>query len=173
MALHSCRVACARIARLLYFKGMETAGISANASIFATYPLYTSIIAILLLGEALTAENWIGLACIMAGVFGWKKHTRRSSLKRSKKGFTVRCLGLGYRGFADREKEGLNIYNRPPSGVAGEHHRLSSTSSNWILQERGSFKVFAPRHTPVRKRGVGIAAGWLLSFLDLAKRWLQ
>ena len=56
------------IARLFYFKGMETAGISANASIFATYPLYTSIVAVSLLGETLTIENWIGLACVIVGV---------------------------------------------------------------------------------------------------------
>ena len=56
------------IARLFYFKGMETAGISANASIFATSPIYTTITAIMLLGETLTAENWMGLACIITGV---------------------------------------------------------------------------------------------------------
>ena len=56
------------IARLFYFKGMETAGMSTNASIFSAYPLYTSIVATLLLGEVLTTENWIGLVCIIVGV---------------------------------------------------------------------------------------------------------
>ena len=55
------------IARLFYFKGMKTAGINANASIFSTYPLYTTIAAVVLLGEALTPENWAGLILIVTG----------------------------------------------------------------------------------------------------------
>lgn len=56
------------IARLGYYKGMEVVGLSVNASIFATYPMYSSILAVLLLGEALTPENWIGIVCIGIGV---------------------------------------------------------------------------------------------------------
>ena len=37
------------IVRLIYFKGMEAVGVSANASVFATYPMYSSILAVLIL----------------------------------------------------------------------------------------------------------------------------
>ena len=47
---------------------MEIVGISANASIFATYPLFTSIVAVSFLGETLTVENWMGLASVIVGV---------------------------------------------------------------------------------------------------------
>jgi drug/metabolite transporter (DMT)-like permease len=56
------------IARLFYFKAMQTAAISTNATIYATYPLYTTIIAVLLLNETLTPENWTGLLRIILGV---------------------------------------------------------------------------------------------------------
>ena len=84
------------IARLFYFKGMETAGISANACIFATYPLYTSITATLLLGEVLTAENWAGLACIIVGVIfvGRSINNGNAQTKTTtKKGLIVPILG--------------------------------------------------------------------------------
>ena len=110
------------IARLFYFKGMETAGISANASIFATYPLYTSITAVLLLGEALTAENWMGLACIIVGVIfvGRSLNNVRTNHKNtSKKGFIVPVLGSFAIAFSQLvRKEGLNVYNQPLLGVA-------------------------------------------------------
>ena len=69
---------------------MKAVGISANASIFGIYPLYTSIIAILLLGEALTAENWTGLACIIVGVIFVGRSLNNAETRpknKSKKGF--------------------------------------------------------------------------------------
>ncbi|MEJ2244139.1 MAG: DMT family transporter, partial [Candidatus Bathyarchaeota archaeon] len=56
------------VARLIYFKGMKAVGISANSTVFSTYPFYASIIAIIFLGEVITPQNWVGLASIMAGV---------------------------------------------------------------------------------------------------------
>jgi uncharacterized membrane protein len=163
------------IARLFYFKGMETAGISANASIFATYPLYTSIIAILLLGETLTAENWIGLACIIAGVIfvGRSIKNGDSSPKSApKKGLIVPVLGSLAIAFSQIvRKEGLNIYNQPLLGVA-----LGYTTSLivYLLVIAFSKNTGATRFSgqDIRlfwKPGVGIAAGWLLSFLALSQ----
>jgi len=167
------------IARLFYFKGMETAGISANASIFATYPLYTSITAILLLGEALTAENWTGLACIIVGVIfvGRTINNGETSPKStSKKGFIVPILGSLALAFSQIvRKEGLNIYNQPLLGVA-----VGYTTALIVYLLVMAFSKDARRSRFSRKDiqmfwkpGVGIAAGWLLSFLALSQEMVS
>ena len=122
------------IARLFYFKGMETAGISANASIFATYPLYTSIVAILLLGEALTAENWIGLVCVVAGVIFVGRNINKIHIKKG-----LHCPHAWffcYRIFPNCKKGRLEHLQPTATGsCSGVHHsphRLPS--SNGILQ---------------------------------------
>ena len=167
------------IARLFYFKGMETAGISANASIFATYPLYTSITAILLLGEALTAENWTGLACIIVGVIfvGRTINNGETSPKStSKKGFIVPILGSLALAFSQIvRKEGLNIYNQPLLGVAVGYttalivYLLVMAFSKDARTSRFSRKDLQMFWKP----GVGIAAGWLLSFLALSQEMVS
>jgi drug/metabolite transporter (DMT)-like permease len=167
------------IARLFYFKGMETAGISANASIFATYPLYTSIIAILLLGEEITVINWIGLVCIIAGVIfvGRSIHKGDSSHKSvSKKGFIIPVLGSLAIAFSQIvRKEGLNIYNQPLLGVA-----VGYTTALIVYpivmafsKDAGASRFSRQDMRLFWKPGVGIAAGWLLSFLALSQEMVS
>jgi len=167
------------IARLFYFKGMETAGISANASIFATYPLYTSITAILLLGETLTAENWIGLACIIAGVIFVGRTINNGDTQTkstTKKGLIVPILGSLAIAFSQIvRKEGLNIYNQPLLGVAVGY---STSLIVYILLLFFSDGARASRFSRKDlqmfwKPGVGIAAGWLLSFLALSQEMVS
>ena len=167
------------IARLFYFKGMETAGISANASIFATYPLYTSITAILLLGETLTAENWIGLACIIAGVIFVGRTINNGDTQTkstTKKGLIVPILGSLAIAFSQIvRKEGLNIYNQPLLGVAVGYstslivYLLLLFFSDGARASRFSCKDLQMFWKP----GVGIAAGWLLSFLALSQEMVS
>lgn len=167
------------IARLFYYKGMETAGISANATIYATYPLYTSIVAILLLGEALTSENWIGLVCIIVGVISVGRIVNKgetSPKNTTKKGLIVPMVGsLAFAFSYIVRKEALNIYNQPLLGVAvgyttalivyllviafAKHNRTSRFSRNDI-------KMFW-------KPGVGMAMSWLLSFLALSQEMVS
>jgi DME family drug/metabolite transporter len=167
------------IARLFYFKGMETAGISANASIFATYPLYTSIVAVSLLGEALAIENWIGLVCVIAGVIfiGRNINSADAQTKHTpKKGLIVPILGSLAIAFSQIvRKEGLNIYNQPLLGVAlGYTTALIvyllvmafSKTSRTSRFSRQDIQLFW-------KPGVGIAAGWLLSFLALSQEMVS
>ena len=47
---------------------MKTVGAPINAAISGIFPLFSSIFAVLLLGEALTPENWIGVICILVGI---------------------------------------------------------------------------------------------------------
>ena len=167
------------IARLFYFKGMETAGISANASIFATYPLYTSITATLLLGETLSAENWIGLACVIAGVIFVGRTVNNGDTKTknaTRKGLIVPILGSFAIAFSQIvRKEGLNIYGEPLLGVAVGYATALTVYLLVIVfsrkPEKPKFSCNDIRH--FWKPGVGIAAGWLLSFLALSQEMVS
>ena len=167
------------IGRLLYFRGMETAGISANASIFATYPLYTSIIAVLFLGEALTFENWTGLVCIIAGVIfiGRKMNNGETTPKGTTKRFLIFPI-LGSLAIASSQivrKEALNIYNQPLLGVAVGY---TATLIVYLLVMAFSKDTRTSRFSRKDlqmfwKPGVGIALGWLLSFLALSQEMVS
>ena len=166
------------IARLFYFKGMETAGISTNASIFATYPLYSSIVAVWLLGEALTTENWMGILCVMAGaiIVGRTTKNGNTQTKRTtKKGLVIPILGSLFIAFSQNvRKEGLNIYNQPLLGVAVGYLTslivyllmVALYKDNRTSFSREDIKLFL-------KPGVGIAIGWLLSFLALSQEMVS
>jgi DME family drug/metabolite transporter len=167
------------IARLFYFKGMETAGISANASIFATYPLYTSIIAILLLGEALTTENWIGLAAIIAGVISVGRIINKgetSPKSTTKKGLIFPMVGsLALALSQIVRKEALNIYNQPLLGVAvGYTATLIAYLLVMALSKNARTSRFSREDIKMFwKPGVGIATGWLLSFFALSQEMVS
>ncbi len=167
------------VARLFYFKGMETAGMSANASIFSTYPLYTSITATLLLGEALTTENWIGLICIIVGVIfiGRSINNGDAQTKNTtKKGIIISFLGSLAIAFSQIvRKEGLNLYNEPLLGVAAGY---TTSLIVYLLVIIFSRNTETPRFSlnEIRnfwKPGVGIAAGWLLSFVALSQEMVS
>lgn len=166
------------LARLLYFKGMKTVGISANSSIFSTYPLYTSIIAVTVLREVLTTENWVGLACIILGVIFIGKSSDKNSLTKqtSIKGLIIPVLGSLTVAISQIiRKEGLNIYNQPLLGVAIGYTTsllfylivlLQSNPDNASKFSKKDLKLFW-------KSGVGIATGWLLSFLALSQEMVS
>jgi len=167
------------LARLFYYKGMETAGISANATIYATYPLYTTIVAILLLGEALTTENWIGLVSILVGVIfiGRIINNGETTPKNTtKKGLIVPLLGsLAFAFSQIVRKEALNIYNQPLLGVAVGYTAALivylivipfAKNTRTTRFSRNDLKMFW-------KAGVGMAIGWLLSFFALSQEMVS
>jgi len=167
------------VARLFYFKGMETAGMSANASIFSTYPLYTSIIATLLLGEMLSIENWTGLICIIVGVIFIGRNINNGdtqTISTTKKGIFIAFLGSLAMAFSQiLRKEGLNIYNEPLLGVAAGY---TTSLIVYLLVIRFSRNTETPRFSfnDVRnfwKPGVGIATGWLLAFVALSQEMVS
>ena len=167
------------IARLFYFKGLETAGISANASIFATYPMYTTIVAVWLLGETLTPENWIGLLCVIAGatLVGRTTHNGNTQSKHTtKKGLIIPMLGSLAIAFSQNvRKEGLNIYNQPLLGVAvGYLTSLIVYLLVVALSKDNRTSRFSGKDIHLFwKPGVGIAIGWLLSFLALSQEMVS
>jgi drug/metabolite transporter (DMT)-like permease len=167
------------IARLFYFKGMETAGMSTNASIFSTYPLYTSITATILLGEALTTENWIGLICIIVGVIFIGRNINNGDTQTTnttKKGIIIAFLGSLAMAFSQiLRKEGLNIYNEPLLGVAAGY---TTSLIVYLLVISFSRTTETPHFSlnDVRnfwKPGVGIATGWLLAFIALSQEMVS
>ena len=167
------------IARLFYYKGMETAGISANSSIFATYPLYTSIVAVLLLGEVLTTENWVGLVCIIVGVVSVGRIVNRgeaSYRNATKKGLIVPVLGsLTFAFSYIVRKEALNIYNQPLLGVAVGY--LTALIVYLLViafsKHTGTSKFSRNDLKMFWKPGVGMAVGWLLSFFALSQEMVS
>jgi len=167
------------IARLFYFKGMQTAGISANASIFATYPIFTSIMAVSFLGEALSIENWIGLVCVIAGVIfiGRNINNNDTQTKRtSKKGLIFPVIGSLAIAFSQIvRKESLNIYNQPLLGVAmGYTAALIVYLLVIAFSKNSRTRKFSRQDLQLFwKPGVGIAAGWLLSFFALSQEMVS
>ena len=167
------------IARLFYFKGMKNVGISTNASIFATYPIYTSVVAVLLLGEVLTLENWVGIALIIIGVIfaGRSINSSESQPKlTSKKSFIIPAFGSLAMAFSQIvRKEGLNIYNQPLLGVAlGYLTSLIVYLLLMFVSTRSRDSKFSRQDLRLFwKPGLGIAAGWLLSFLALSQEMVS
>ncbi|MEJ2271059.1 MAG: EamA family transporter [Candidatus Bathyarchaeota archaeon] len=163
------------IARIFYFKGMETAGVSANSSIFATYPLFTSIIAILLLDEVLSIENWIGLLCVVTGVIVIGRYVNQNNIQTkriSKQGLIVPVFGaLALASSQIVRKESLNIINQPLLGTAiGYSTSLIVYLSVMKLFKGEKISNFSRQDFQMFwKPGIGIALGWLLSFFALSQ----
>jgi len=110
------------VARILYYKGMQREGASVNAAIFATYPMYSSIFAVLLLNEALSMMNWVGIVCIIAGVMLierslYKPKTGSNGIPKKSLAIIILTTLIA----ASSQiilKYGLNIYNDPLLGIA-------------------------------------------------------
>lgn len=163
------------IVRLIYFKGMEAVGVSANASVFATYPMYSSILAVLILGEVLVVENWIGIICIISGIVLMEKNLSNSKTgpkKTARKGFVFPLFASLTFSFSQIiKKQGLNTFNEPLLGVAiGYSLALLLYSLLLVFSKsaRGS-KFSAEDLRLFWKPGAGIALAWLLSFLALSQ----
>jgi len=163
------------IGRLLYYRGMDVVGVSVNASVFATYPMYSSILAVLFLGDALTPENWLGIICIVIGVVligrvlggdqTESKATLRSGLIFPLLASLIVAIGHVVR------KQGLNINNEPLLGVSVGYSLslllylllafLSRNVRRSISLSR-DFRLFW-------KAGVCMSLGWILYFYGLSQ----
>ena len=162
------------IARLLYYKGMKVVGVSVNASIFATYPMYSSVLAVLMLGEILVLENWIGIIFIVVGVICIERnlsYSEAGSGRVSKRGLALPLLSsIAIATSQIIRKHGLNIYNEPFLGVA-LGYLLSfllyllvlacSNSTRTSLSLSRDFQLFW-------KAGVLMTLAWALAFFALS-----
>jgi drug/metabolite transporter (DMT)-like permease len=155
------------LVRLLYFKGMEKVGASANASIYASYPVFSSLLATLLLGEELTVKVWIGVICVVLGAMIVQKAMHNdAAIKGGPRDLAYSLMAAISSGLAFVfKKEGLNVCDLPILGTATGYVvaillYLPITLKRPALLNKEAFKLFwGP--------SVGLCAGHLLVFYAL------
>ncbi len=161
------------IARLLYYRGMQIVGVSVNASISGTYPMYTSMLAVLLLAEAFSLANWLGVVLILVGVIFIQSPSMNATgqKKLSLKSLSFSILTSLVVAISHiMRKTGLNICNEPLLGVAiGYTISLPLYSLLLISSETWRRSLFLKRDFRFFwKAGVGFSLAWLLSFYALS-----
>jgi drug/metabolite transporter (DMT)-like permease len=159
--------------RLLYYQGMKKLGAPVNSSLFAIYPLYTSLLAVLFLSEILAPGNWMGIFFVFLGgvLVEWSAREVNSSNKHSRKNLIYPLLGGLALGVGSvLRKYALDLFNAPVLGVA-----VAYTFS--LLP----FVLMLTFSKPIRKdlslkrdlrlfwiAGIGQAITWMLSFYALS-----
>ena len=166
------------VARLIYFKGMKTVGISANSTVFSTYPFYASIIAIIFLGEVITPQNWVGLASIMAGVIIITRTINKNPpIKHATtKNLAIPITGAILMAFSQTiRKQGLNLYTQPLLGVAiGYAASLVFYLIVLAFSKTDSASKFSKTQLELFwKPGIGMATAWVLSFFALSQEMVS
>ena len=161
------------LVRLFYYKGLKAIGASVNSSIFAVYPLYSSLLAVLFLGELATGWNMLGIVIIVLGVIlvemsiNGKKETGQVSWKKIVApimGGLMLAVATIFRKFALQES------NAPILGVA-----IAYVFS--LLPYILTLAVYSPTRKELKLKkdfrlfwiaGIGQAVSWLLAFYALS-----
>jgi DME family drug/metabolite transporter len=107
--------------RLLYYQGMKKLGASVNSSLFAVYPLYTSLLAVLFLSEFLTPSNWTGILMVFLGgiLVEWSSREAGNLNIHSRKDLIYPVLGGAALGAGSiLRKSALIQFDAPVLGVA-------------------------------------------------------
>ena len=157
------------LVRLFYYSGLKKLGTSVNSSVFSIYPLYSSILAVLLLNEILSPGNWAGVLCIVLGVVFVEVSSREinsgdKSAWRSLAFPIAGGLTLGVSHII--RKYALDVYNAPVLGVAVAYTFsllpfllmfLFSASTRREVSLKRELRLFWPA-------GIGQAVSWMLSF---------
>jgi drug/metabolite transporter (DMT)-like permease len=163
------------IARLAYYKAIEEIGVSVTSSIFATNPLYSSILAVLFLDEIFNPKNWIGIILILVGVLIIEGNLNKSMdskhNKINKKGlFFPLFATITFAGSVITMKHGLNIYNEPTLALALGYSAsfilylpllIISRRVRALLSLGRDFRLFA-------KAGFFSVLAWILMFYALS-----
>jgi drug/metabolite transporter (DMT)-like permease len=161
------------LVRLFYYGGLKKLGTSVNSSIFSVYPLYSSLLAVFLLSEILSVENWIGILCVVFGVVFVEMSSREINGrdKSAKKSLIFPVLGgltLGISSII--RKYALDVCDAPVFGVAVAYTfsllpyflmLMLSTSTRKELSLKRDFRFFWIA-------GIGQALSWILSFYALS-----
>jgi drug/metabolite transporter, DME family len=158
--------------RLLYYQGMKKLGASVNSSLFAIYPLYTALLAVLFLTEALAPGNWAGILLVFLGgiLVEWSSHEAKSQ-RHSKKDIIFPVLGGIALGFGSIfRKSALNLFDAPVLGVA-----VAYTASLLPFLVMLAFSTQTRRKLSLKRdlrlfwvAGVGQAVTWMLGFYALS-----
>jgi drug/metabolite transporter (DMT)-like permease len=168
-----CGVLSPGIVRLLYYEGLKSFGTAVNSSIVSIYPLYTSLLAVLLLNETLSVENWVGILCIVMGIIFVEINSQKSTLgvKASKRRLIIPIVsGLTLGVASIIRKVGLGFFNAPIFGVA-----ISYSFS--LLPYLLIFSLHSPTRANFHPKrdvklfwvaGIGQAVSWLTAFYALS-----
>lgn len=160
------------LVRLFYYGGLKKLGASVNSSVFSIYPLYSSILAVLLLNEILSLSNWIGILCIVLGVIFVEISSRKNnSGDKAWSNLVFPIAGGLTLGISNIiRKYALDVYNAPVLGVSVAYTFsllpfllmfLFSTSTRKELSLKRDFRLFW-------MAGIGQAISWMLSFYALS-----
>jgi drug/metabolite transporter, DME family len=161
------------LVRLFYYKGLKTLGASVNSSVFAIYPLYSSLLAVVLLSEIITVWNALGIAAIILGVILVERFMNGKSEKRhiGWKNMVVPFLGGLTLGAATIfRKFALDVSNAPILGVAVAYvfsllpYLLLLAASAPTRRDLSLYKDFHLFWVA----GIGQAISWLLAFYALS-----
>ncbi len=161
------------LVRLLYYKGLKTLGVSGNSAVFAVYPLYSALLAVVMLSEILLWENWVGILCIILGVVfvDLTLHGNSAEGNNGRKNLIFPILGgitLGVSSIL--RKYALNFSNTPILGVAVAYAfsllpyiliLMASTPARKDLALKQNFRWFWIA-------GIGQALTWTLAFYALS-----
>ena len=160
------------IVRLFYYKGLRKLGASVNSSVFSIYPLYTALLAVVLLGESLLNANWVGILCIAAGVVFMQLNTTGNGAqeKSGTKSLIFPVLGgITIAVGSVIGKYALTISDAPAFGVA-EAYTSSLLPYMLIL----IFSTPTQRELNLKRdlrffwlAGIGQAVSWFLTFAAL------
>jgi drug/metabolite transporter (DMT)-like permease len=152
---------------------MKKLGAPINSSLFAIYPLYTSLLAVLFLSEFLAPGNWAGILMVFFGGFlvEWSSREAKSGHKHSRKEVIYPVMGgiaLGVGSII--RKYALIQFDAPVLGVAVAYTfsllpflmlLLFSSPTRKGLSLKRDMRLFWVA-------GVGQAVTWMLSFYALS-----
>jgi drug/metabolite transporter (DMT)-like permease len=109
------------IIRLLYYQGLKKLGAAVNSSIYAAYPLYSAILAVVLLNETLSVLNILGILTILLGIvvadLSIGKSSGQGSANWKNLMFPI-LAGVAFGVSHIIRKYALNLSNTPVLGVA-------------------------------------------------------
>jgi drug/metabolite transporter, DME family len=160
------------LVRLLYYQGMKKLGAPVNSSLFSTYPLYTSLLAIVFLSEVLSLGNWFGILLVFLGgvMIEWSAREINVQNKRSRINLLFPVVGGVLLGVSSiLRKYGLVLYNAPFFGVAVAYS-FSLLPFVFMLTSSSVRSGFAFKRD-VRlfwAAGIGQAITWILAFYALS-----
>jgi DME family drug/metabolite transporter len=161
------------IVRLLYYQGMTKLGASINSSIYTAYPVYSTLLAVILISEVLSVWNALGIIVVLTGIILANFSTNSTSGKRKaswKSLIFPIVAGITFGVASVIRKYALGLSNTPIIGVAIAYtfsllpFLLMLTSSNTVrggLALKQSVRWFWAA-------GIGQAITWILAFYALS-----
>ncbi|MCW3994848.1 MAG: DMT family transporter [Candidatus Bathyarchaeota archaeon] len=161
------------LVRLLYYQGMKKLGTPVNSSLYATYPIYTSLLAHVFLMEIFTSVNWLGILLVFFAALSVEWSAREITLDgfRQRRNLLFPIIGGLTLGIGSLlRKFALELFNAPVFGVAVAYTFslipyllifLSSNGTRKDLAIKRDLRLFWAA-------GIGQAVTWVLAFYALS-----